>query len=189
MSATTKNMRTHLSSCDAVPSPLGPLMIGETLEYEEEERRASGTQTLITQLNAKVYPRRSREEREALDLKFAATKLGRPSAPSMAKLFLILSTINGLLRMAKALIKAPSVTLGVDGATNVLSRSMSNVIAHDPRPWFVEYLLADLKKDSAPEVFKKIEATISRIHAYHQKEVVFGLFPTVAISCDPFECC
>ncbi|ETK88391.1 hypothetical protein L915_07344, partial [Phytophthora nicotianae] len=98
MSATTKNMRTHLSSCDAVPSPLGPLMIGETLEYEEEERRASGTQTLITQLNAKVYPRRSREEREALDLKFAATKLGRPSAPSMAKLFLILSTINGLLR-------------------------------------------------------------------------------------------
>ncbi|ETN10386.1 hypothetical protein PPTG_10524 [Phytophthora nicotianae INRA-310] len=62
MSATTKNMRTHLSSCDAVPSPLGPLMIGETLEYEEEERRASGTQALITQLNAKVYPRRSREE-------------------------------------------------------------------------------------------------------------------------------
>ncbi|ETL41791.1 hypothetical protein L914_07237 [Phytophthora nicotianae] len=209
MSATTKNMRTHLSSCDAVPSPLGPLMIGETLEYEEEERRASGTQTLITQLNAKVYPRRSREEREALDLKFAATKLGRPSAPSMAKLFFdlinnqwpppslsMLSTTllgecycSSMAQMAKALIKAPSVTLGVDGATNVLSRSMSNVIAHDPRPWFVEYLLAHLRKDSAPEVFKKIEATISRIHAYHQKEVVFGLFPTVAISCDPFECC
>ncbi|ETO66261.1 hypothetical protein F444_16502 [Phytophthora nicotianae P1976] len=65
-------MKTHLSNCDAVPTPLGRLTIDETLEFEEEERRTSGTQTLITQLNAKVYPRLSREEREAPNLKFAA---------------------------------------------------------------------------------------------------------------------
>ncbi|ETI33149.1 hypothetical protein F443_20149 [Phytophthora nicotianae P1569] len=137
-------------------------MIDETLEFEEEERRASGTQTLITQLNAKVYPRLSRKEREALDLKFAAVhKTGAGFStfehPAQQSFFLIFSTINGLLRMAAALIKAPSVTLGVDGATNVLSRSMSNVIAPDPHPWFVEYLRAVLKRESAPEVFTKIK--------------------------------
>ena len=28
---------------------------------------------------------------------------------------------------------------------------MSNVIAHDPRPWFVEYLRADLEKNRNPK--------------------------------------
>ncbi|ETP31126.1 hypothetical protein F442_19978 [Phytophthora nicotianae P10297] len=155
-------------------------MIDETLEFEEEERRASGTQTLITQLNAKVYPRLSRKEREALDLKFAAVhKTGAGFStfehPAQQSFFDILNnqrsppsssmlstTLLGecyrlsMEQMAAALIKAPSVTLGVDGATNVLSRSMSNVIAPDPHPWFVEYLRAVLKRESAPKVFTKI---------------------------------
>ncbi|ETL31151.1 hypothetical protein L916_15952 [Phytophthora nicotianae] len=77
-----------------------------------------------------------------------------------------------MAQMVTKLIKAPSATLGMDGATNVLSRSTPNVIVHDLRPWFVEYLRAGLKKESAPEVFKKIEDSISRINAYLQKEVV-----------------
>ncbi|ETO66262.1 hypothetical protein F444_16503 [Phytophthora nicotianae P1976] len=76
-----------------------------------------------------------------------------------------------MAQMVTKLIKAPSATLGMDGATNVLSRSTPNVIVHDLRPWFVEYLRAGLKKESAPEVFKKIEDSISRINAYLQKEV------------------
>ncbi|KAI9982158.1 hypothetical protein PInf_008049 [Phytophthora infestans] len=65
-----------------------------------------------------------------------------------------------MLDVARALRESPAVTLGVDGATNVLSRSLSNVIAHDPRPWFVEYLRADLKKESEPEVTKKRQYTM-----------------------------
>ncbi|ETK77707.1 hypothetical protein L915_16058 [Phytophthora nicotianae] len=82
---------------------------------------------------------------------------------------------SSMAQMVTKLIKAPSATLGMDGATNVLSRSTPNVIVHDLRPWFVEYLRAGLKKESAPEVFKKIEDSISRIHAYLQKEVVLGV--------------
>ncbi|KAG1684526.1 hypothetical protein DVH05_011041 [Phytophthora capsici] len=61
---------------------------------------------------------------------------------------------------------AEALTIGVDGATNVLSRSMSNVIVDDPRPWFAEYLNADLKKESGVEVTRKIMAVISRLNAF-----------------------
>jgi hypothetical protein len=58
--------------------------------------------------------------------------------------------------MGKELAGATSVIIGVDVATNVFFRSMSNIIAHDPRPWFVESLKADLKKGSATELLSKI---------------------------------
>ena len=86
-----------------------------------------------------------------------------------------------MTEMATVLASAPSITLGVDGPTNVLSRSMSNVIAHDPRPWFVGYLRADMKKETAVEVFKKIADTITRMHAFLYKELVVSF---VSDSCN-----
>jgi hypothetical protein len=62
----------------------------------------------------------------------------------------------------------------MDGATNVLSRSMSNIIAHDPRPWFVEYLLADLKKESETELAAKVVSVIARLHDAVGKHLVHG---------------
>ena len=58
---------------------------------------------------------------------------------------------------------AAAVIIGMDGSTNVLSSSMSNIIAHTPRPWFVEYLRADLKKESADELLVKLKASIDAL--------------------------
>jgi hypothetical protein len=69
---------------------------------------------------------------------------------------------------------APSVIPGLDGATNFLSRSMSNVIAHDPRPWFIEYLRADLKKESEVELSSKIVSAITRFDSFVGKQIVAG---------------
>ena len=47
---------------------------------------------------------------------------------------------------------AAAVIIGMDGATNVLLSSMSNIISHTPRPWFIEYLRVDLKKELTDEL-------------------------------------
>jgi hypothetical protein len=74
--------------------------------------------------------------------------------------------------MAKELVAAPAVIIGMDGATNVLSRSVSNVIAHDPRPWFVEYLKVDLKKESQVQLTAKVVDSVAQLHRLLGKDVV-----------------
>lgn len=53
--------------------------------------------------------------------------------------------------------------LGIDGATNVLSKSSSNVIVQNHWPWFVEYLKSCLKKETAEEVADQIEDVLRRL--------------------------
>lgn len=54
-------------------------------------------------------------------------------------------------------------TMGIDGATNVLSKSISNVIIHTPMRFFVKYLRSDLKRETKPNVLAKIKDSISRV--------------------------
>ena len=56
-----------------------------------------------------------------------------------------------------------SVTLGIDGATIALSKSMSNVILHTPLPFFLEYLRADLKRETAVNLLAKLEDVVKRL--------------------------
>ena len=76
------------------------------------------------------------------------------------------------IKMGKELASAVAVVLSMDGATNVLSQSMSNVVAHSPSPWFVEYLKADLKKETSRNLFVKVTDVIERLHKFVGKEVV-----------------
>ncbi|KAI0558418.1 Ribonuclease H-like protein [Gracilaria domingensis] len=53
--------------------------------------------------------------------------------------------------------------IGIDGATNKLSKSVSNVILHTPVPLFIEYLKSDLKTDRATNVVSKIKDVMKRL--------------------------
>ncbi|KAL3662532.1 hypothetical protein V7S43_012387 [Phytophthora oleae] len=68
--------------------------------------------------------------------------------------------------MQTALQKPSALTVRIDGATNVLSRSLSNVMVHDHRSWFAEYLTASLKKESAIEVSRKVASSILRLNEF-----------------------
>jgi hypothetical protein len=83
---------------------------------------------------------------------------------------------DSMTQMGQELSRAPAIIIGVDGATNVLSRSMSNVIAHDPRPWFVEYLRADLKKESEREVSAKLVSVFTRLRTFLSDQSVSFAF-------------
>lgn len=52
--------------------------------------------------------------------------------------------------------------MGIDGATNVLSKSNSNVILHTPITFFVEYLSSDLKRETTQDVVEKVKDTVAR---------------------------
>ncbi|KAF4145216.1 hypothetical protein GN958_ATG05570 [Phytophthora infestans] len=209
MSAMVKHMQRHIINCEKISRGWGRMLLEDNVLVEDLERQSEGAQALRSmaqQLQAKVYPHYSKDERDALDRSFARAMhesgaefgmfdhtawknffdlLHLPwSPPSSSELSttLLSSCYNDvMLDVARALRESPAVTLGVDGATNVLSRSLSNVIAHDPRPWFVEYLRADLKKESEPEVTKKVEESITRMHTYLDRPVVFAF---VSDSCN-----
>uniref|UniRef100_M4BS14 DUF659 domain-containing protein n=1 Tax=Hyaloperonospora arabidopsidis (strain Emoy2) TaxID=559515 RepID=M4BS14_HYAAE len=73
----------------------------------------------------------------------------------------------------------------MDGAANVLSSSISNIIAHAPWPWFVEYLWVDLKKESADELLMKIKASIDALQHSVGQKVVNG---SISDSCNVTRC-
>ena len=50
-----------------------------------------------------------------------------------------------------------SATVGVDSATNRLSKSISNFTIHLPHPFSVEYLESDLQRETSLNVFNKIK--------------------------------
>lgn len=52
--------------------------------------------------------------------------------------------------------QAIGATLGIDGATNVLIKSICSVIVHTPIPFLVKYLPADLHKETAVHVKVKV---------------------------------
>jgi len=74
--------------------------------------------------------------------------------------------------MLHALGGTPAIILGLDAATDVHSKSKTNLMAHDPQPWFLEYLAADLKKETAEAVVDKVEAAIGQLDALLGKSLV-----------------
>jgi hypothetical protein len=171
VSATSHNMKTHAANCSKMPKSIGRLepsslavnaagaTSGDSITLTAMTASSSGignvTPRLLDMLGAKVFPAFSTAEKEALDGILADAM---PSPTLIGTDLLRASYTKTQLDMIKALKLAPSVILGMDGATNVLSRSMSNIIAHDPRPWFVEYLLADLKRSLKPSWLRKSSA-------------------------------
>jgi hypothetical protein len=136
------------------------------------QHSSNKTRSVAEMLCAKVFPGYSASERLALDRLFSdAIHESCPSFdlfdhPAWQRFFNILSpnwrtpTPTAIstthldayynevqMKMARELCSAPAIVIGMDGATNVLRRSISNIIAHDPRPWFIEYLRADLKRN------------------------------------------
>ena len=53
--------------------------------------------------------------------------------------------------------------LGVDGATNVMSKSLSNVNVHTPLPFFIEYLRSDLGRETTCNVFARTGDCMMRL--------------------------
>lgn len=53
--------------------------------------------------------------------------------------------------------------LGIDGASNRQSKSISDVISHVPIPLFEEYLRANLHRETTPNVATKIIDVVSRL--------------------------
>lgn len=55
--------------------------------------------------------------------------------------------------------------MGNDGATNFLSRSVSNVIFHVTKPLFIEYLRGDLNRETSENEVSKLQAVSFRLDA------------------------
>lgn len=55
------------------------------------------------------------------------------------------------------------VTMVIDGGTNFLSKSISNVILHTPIPFFVSYLRSFLKGETIQNVVAKVKGTVARL--------------------------
>jgi hypothetical protein len=158
------------------------------------------TSTIASQLGGKVFPGINTEERNVLNQLFAnaihetttqfdlfdhqAWQLlfkelmpnwNTPSPSAISTVYMNRKYEQTMMDVGKELLRAAAFIVGVDGATNVLSRSMSNVIAHTPLPWFVEYLRADLKKESEIEVANKLVNAFARLNTFMGREgVVFG---------------
>lgn len=59
--------------------------------------------------------------------------------------------------------KSSGGVLGIDGATSRLPKSVSNVIIHNTKPLFIEYLRSDLKRETTVNVVDKIEDVMRRL--------------------------
>lgn len=66
-------------------------------------------------------------------------------------------------RTFDAIRSARGGVIGIDGATNVLSKSMSNVIIHTPTPLFIEYLKSDMHRETTANVAAKVKDVLQRI--------------------------
>ena len=69
--------------------------------------------------------------------------------------------------MSKTLDKIKSEgggTMGVDGATDNIAKSKSNVIIHTPFPFFIDYLRGDLGRETTTNVVAKIQDSIKRVN-------------------------
>lgn len=54
-------------------------------------------------------------------------------------------------------------TFSINGATNNLAKSKSNVIPNSPIPLFTDYLKSDLNRETTNNVFNKVEKTMKRL--------------------------
>lgn len=194
VSATSINMKTHSANCSKTPRTIGRLDAGvmKGLDVLQEK-------PISLLLKAKVFPSISSADNRILNRAFAdaihenAVQFEAfdhpawqnffhllnpcwkmPSPTTISNDLLVESYTQQQLAVLKTLATAPAVILGIDGATNVLSRSLSNVIAHDPRPWFLEYMQSDLRKETEIVLAEKVADIIHRLHFTVGRSVVCG---------------
>lgn len=55
--------------------------------------------------------------------------------------------------------------IGIDGATNVLYKSFSNVIVDTPLTFFIEYLRSDLNRETTRHVVDRLKDVVQRLDA------------------------
>lgn len=152
---------------------------------------------MVTQLKVRPTPRFSPQEHSALYRAFAgavnqtgtafshfthpawdeffalATPTWAPPKPAKISTQLLADDYaSAMLTMRDELASAAAVTVGVDGATNVHSRTMNNVLAFDTRPWFVEYLRPGSGKETAVWLASSITDAVSRLNNFVGKRVV-----------------
>lgn len=81
----------------------------------------------------------------------------------------------------RAIINSGGGTLGIYGATNVLSKRMSNVIIHTTLPLFIEYRRSDMLRETTGNVVDKVKDVMTRIE---QKVGFRCSFSFVSDSCN-----
>lgn len=77
--------------------------------------------------------------------------------------------------MPKAVRSSGGVVLGIDVATKMISKSLSNIIVHKPTPSCVEYLKADLKTEKTSKVVSKLKDCISILDEQIGMSTIFAL--------------
>ncbi|KAF4044134.1 hypothetical protein GN244_ATG03590 [Phytophthora infestans] len=74
MSAMVKQMQRHIINCEKILRGWGRMLLEDNVLVEDLERQSEGAQALRSmaqQLEAKVSPHYSKDERDALDRSFA----------------------------------------------------------------------------------------------------------------------
>lgn len=191
ISSTPKNMRTHYGNCSSVPRSVGRLP-NENSSVSPSLRsnisKQSKKTTTSTTLSNIILETLTTDKRKELDMKFSMamhatatpfkffehhlwisffSSVSKWNTPNPEKIGgELLDKVYGDV-MSKVLAEVCSAgggTLSIDGATDNLAKSKSNVILHTPIPFFIEYMRSDLKRETTPNVVKKLEDTIKRLH-------------------------
>jgi len=158
--------------------------------------------TIAELLDAKVFPNFTEPEKMAIGIAFAFAaamhesscelmlfdhptwqdfiKLAMPywntPPPMTISTDLLDATyVKHQMQMLEALHKSPAIVIGIDAATNVLSKSKTNIIAHDPQGWFVEFLPIDLQKETADSMADKVTSSITELHRLIGRRLVTAL--------------
>lgn len=71
---------------------------------------------------------------------------------------------NCMAKVIYLIVQHKDGVLGVDGAANRLSKSVSNVILNIPQPRFIDYLGAGLGRETASNVTIKIKECVDRLN-------------------------
>lgn len=88
----------------------------------------------------------------------------KPVAPSGIGGVLLDSAHEGAMLKVMLLIKgSKSGTMGIHGATNSISISLSNIVLHTLCPLFIEYSRSDLKQETTPNVVEKVNSVVERL--------------------------
>lgn len=98
-----------------------------------------------------------------------------PPAPSFFGGALLRKVYENIMGTVTFKISEANVgVFGIDRATNRLAKSVRNVIVHKPTPFFVEFLRADLKRETKTNVVDKIKNVIKLLDDVIDIKFVFA---------------
>lgn len=86
-----------------------------------------------------------------------------PSPLKFGTTFLDLDYDTTMKEMRERVIANGGGVVSLDGATNVISRGVSNFMVHNPLPWFIQYLPTNLQRQTAEVVADQVEDTVAQL--------------------------